>query len=104
LDKIMNFEWGAAAIEGAIARNTQLDTWEKTMKRDGLLAGGMVEWLRKHPNKNLVAAILAAILSGVGAAAVVGLASIPAAGLAGGVAAMGGLAGGSMASNLGKAA
>lgn len=104
LDKIMNFEWGAAAIEGAIARNTQLDTWEKTMKRDGLLAGGMVEWLRKHPNKNLVAAILAAILSGVGAAAVVGLASIPAAGLAGGVAAMGGLAGGSMASNLGEAA
>ncbi len=104
LDKIIGLEWGDAAIKGAIKRNKDLDAYEKEMTDAGLMKGGMVEWLRKHPNKNLVAAILAAIISGVGAAAVVGLASLPAAGLVGGAAAMGGLAGGNIASDLGEAA
>jgi hypothetical protein len=104
IENISNFEWGSAAIDGAIKKNEQINKWEKDMQKNGLLAGGMVEWLRKHPNKNIVAAIITALLTGVGAATVIGLASIPAAGLAGAAAVGGGIMGGNFARNLGEAA
>ncbi len=104
LDRIMNLPWGEKAINDALRRNSELVKFEEQMKQAGFMKGGMVEWLRSGKNKNLIAAVITALLTGVGAATVVGLASIPAAGLAGVAAVGGGMIGGMGANRLGEAA